>query len=75
MFLQLLFYFLYKKKVARASLYFALPLFIGLRAVQRINKQRKGANQQISYAIKIIKTVWRSQTIDIALSRIQSLLF
>lgn len=51
----------------QASLfYFTFPTFMSLGFACRTSRQSKGANQDISYLIKIVKRVGRSRMLEIA---------
>lgn len=51
-----------KKKVA-SLLYFTLPVLMGVRPVQRTNRQSKGRSRPICYLPNIIRIVQRSRTL------------
>lgn len=59
--------FIFIKKVAGF-----LHVFIGYEPEQRTNQQSKGASQQISYQIKMIKTGHTSRTLDNATLNLKS---
>lgn len=46
---------------------------MSLGLVQRINKPNKRGSRQISYSTKMVKRVYRYDTVDIATERIQNL--